>query len=122
LAQQRDVGMVGRQSKAPGALPQAIFDLAQKEGSTDAPEAADAAEVELALADLVSDANGEVVIFNDSGFRTLALHTDSTVAAEGRVGAHITASGEDVTGFNYVTFESGVTVYFQEGLDLIVAK
>jgi Flp pilus assembly secretin CpaC len=125
LAQQRDVGMVGRQSKAPGALPQAIFDLAQKKGSADAPEAAvaaDTAEVELALADLVSDANGEVVIFNDSGFRTLALHTDSAVAAEGRVGAHITASGEDVTGFNYVTFENGVTVYFQEGLDLIVVK
>ena len=125
MAQQRDVGMARHQSKAPGALPQAIVDLAQRDGSAAGPETAPAAgvaEVELALADLVSDANGEVVIFNDSGFRTLALHTESAVVADGRVGAHVTASGEDVSGFNYVAFENGVKVYFQEGLDLIVTK
>lgn len=117
--------MVRHQSKAPGALPQAIVDLAQKDGGAAGPETAPVAgvaEVELALADLVSDANGEVVIFNDSGFRTLALHTESAVVADGRVGAHVTASGEDVSGFNYVAFENGVKVYFQEGLDLIVTK
>lgn len=117
--------MVGHQSKAPGALPQAVIDLAQKEDRVAGPEAAavaGTAEVELALADLVSDAKGEVVIFNDSGFRTLALHTDAAVVADGRAGAHVTASGEDVSGFNYVAFENGVTVYFQEGLDVIVAK
>jgi hypothetical protein len=32
----------------------------------------------------------------------------------------VTAGGEDVSGFNYVTFGNGVTVYFQEGLNLIV--
>lgn len=125
MAQLRDVEMVGHQSKAPGALPQAIVDLAQRDGRGAGAEAgavAGAAEVELALTDLVSDANGEVVIFNDSGFRTLALHTDAAVVADGRVGAHVTAGGEDVSGFNYVTFENGMTVYFQEGLDLIVAK
>ncbi|MGH6898059.1 MAG: hypothetical protein ACREJ5_16180 [Geminicoccaceae bacterium] len=81
-----------------------------------------AVEVELALADFVSDTNGEVVIFNDSGFRTLALHTDSVVVAGGQAHSHVTAGGEDVSGFNYVTFDNGVTVYFPEGLDLILEK
>jgi uncharacterized protein (DUF362 family) len=79
-----------------------------------------AAEVQLALADLVSDANGEVVVFNDSGFRTMAIRTEAAVTAEGRVQRHVTASGEDVSGFNYVTFDNGVTLYYPDGLDLIL--
>ena len=77
-------------------------------------------EIELTLSDLVGDANGEVVIFNDSGFRTLAIRTQAAVVAEGQTAKHVTASGEDVSGFNYVTFENGVTLYFPEGLDLIL--
>lgn len=119
--------MVGHQSKASGVrsdLPQSVIDLAQGDERAVQSEAAIAgsAEVELALADLLSDTNGEVVFFNDSGFRTLALHTDSAVVADGRTQTHVTASGEDVSGFNYLTFENGVTVYFQEGLDVIVEK
>jgi hypothetical protein len=117
--------MVDHHSKSSGArshLPQAAIDLA-REGEPavgcEAPSAG-AAEVELELADLVSDANGEVVIFNDSGFRTLALHTDLAVVGGGQARRHVTAGGEDVSGFNYVTFGNGVTVYFQEGLNLIV--
>lgn len=118
--------MVGHHSKASGArsdLPQAVIDLAQANEDTIDAEASvvGAAEVELALAELMSDANGEVVIFNDSGFRTLALRTDTAVVTEGQARAHVTAGGEDVSGFNYVTFENGLTVYFQVGLDLIVA-
>lgn len=79
------------------------------------------ADVELAMEDLVSDANGEVVIFNDSGFRTLALHTESTVVARGQRERHVTAGGEDVSGFRFVTFDNGLTLYFDEGLSLIVA-
>jgi hypothetical protein len=127
MAQQRDVGMVGHHSKGSGAranLLQAVIDLAHDGERAVGAEAlaVGAAEVELALADLVSDANGEVVIFNDSGFRTLALHTSSAVVADGKVHAHVTAGGEDVSGFHFVTFENGVTVYFREGLDLIVNK
>ncbi len=76
--------------------------------------------LELALSDLISDANGEVVLFNDSGFRTLALSTEQTVVADGQAKAHVTASGEDVSGFNFVTFDNGVTLYFQDGLDVIL--
>jgi hypothetical protein len=125
MPQQRDLGMVDHPSKASGTrsnLPQAAIDLAREGERAVGSEAqsAGAAEVELALADLVSDANGEVVIFNDSGFRTLALHTDLAVVGGGQARRHVTAGGEDVSGFNYVTFGNGVTVYFQEGLNLIV--
>jgi hypothetical protein len=127
MVQPRDVGMVDHRSKASGVrsqLPQAVTDLAQGVEPPVGAEAStlDAAEVQLALADLLSDANGEVVIFNDSGFRTLALHTDAAVVDGGRARRHVTAGGDDVSGFNYVTFDSGVTVYFPEELNLIVAK
>jgi hypothetical protein len=117
--------MVDHRSKGSGAradLPQAVIDLAHdRERAVGAESSLEgAAEVELALADLMADANGEVVIFNDSGFRTLSLHSKLAVTADGKVQTHVTAGGEDVSGFHYVTFENGVTVYFQEGLDLIV--
>jgi hypothetical protein len=82
--------------------------------------ASDVAEVELALADLVSDARGEIVFYNDSGFRSLAVRTDRAVVDEGRAGAHVTAAGEDVSGFKFVTFDNGLTLYFEAGLDLIL--
>jgi hypothetical protein len=82
--------------------------------------AAPAAEVELAMADLVSDDNGEIVFCNDSGFRSLAIRTDSGIVADGRADAHLTAAGDDVSGFNYVKFENGLTLFYEEGLELIV--
>lgn len=79
-----------------------------------------AAEMELSLSDLISDERGEVVLFNDSEFRTLALRADVGVVAKGLAARHVTAGGEDVTGFHFVTFENGVTLYYQKGLELIV--
>lgn len=75
---------------------------------------------ELSLADLVSDDDGEIVFFNDSGFRTLSIETDATVVSKGQATDHKTAAGEDVSGFHYVTFENGLTLYFEEGLDLLL--
>lgn len=74
----------------------------------------------LSLADLVSDDNGEIVFFNDSGFHTLAIETEAEVVSSGQATTHRTAAGEDVSGFNYVTFENGLTLYFEEGLDLLL--
>jgi hypothetical protein len=82
--------------------------------------AAMAAEVELALSDLVGDANGEVVFFNDSGLRRLAITTDATVVANGSAAAHRTAAGQDVSGFRFVTFDNGLTLYYQTGLDVVL--
>ena len=42
------------------------------------------------------------------------------VVAEGEAGRHQTAAGEDVTGFRYITFEGGLKLYYQPGLDLIL--
>lgn len=83
-------------------------------------EVATGAEVELALADLVGDANGEIVFFNDSGFRSLAIRTDRQVVADGQAGAHVTAAGDNVSGFQFVTFDNGLTLYFETGLHLIL--
>lgn len=74
----------------------------------------------LALADLIQDENGEVVLFNDSGLRSLGISTDAGVTAEGEVGYYVTAAGEDVTGFRYLTFDNGLKLFYQPGLDLIL--
>jgi hypothetical protein len=81
-----------------------------------------AAEVELAMADRVSDDNGEIVFCNDSGFRSLAIRTPSQIIANGQAAAHVTAAGEDVSGFRYVTFDNGLTLFYEEGLHLIVSS
>jgi hypothetical protein len=78
--------------------------------------------VELALSDLMQDAGGEVVLYNDSGMRALGLVAEAAVVGEGEASAHVTASGDDVTGFKYVSFANGMTLYYQEGLDLIVRQ
>ncbi len=77
---------------------------------------------ELALSDLISDDNGEIVFFNDSGFSTLSIETEAVVVSRGQTTTHRTAAGEDVSGFNYVTFENGLTLYFEEGLDLLLSN
>ena len=103
-------------------VPPAMVDLAQGDeaGIGDDAFITDAAEAELTLSDLVGDANGEVVIFNDSGLRTLSIQTRAAVVAKGEAAKHVTAGGEDVSGFKYVTFDNGVTLYFPDGLDLIL--
>jgi hypothetical protein len=78
------------------------------------------APVMLALDDLVRDQNGEVVLFNDSGLRALALSTSIPVIDEGTAGRHVTAAGENVSGFRYVAFANGLRLYHQQDLDLIV--
>lgn len=79
-------------------------------------------EAEIALDDLISDDNGEIVFFNDSGFRTLSIATKSSVISDGKASDHKTATGEDVSGFSYVTFDNGLTLYFEEGLDLLLPQ
>ncbi len=76
--------------------------------------------VTLALADLVQDSNGEIVLFNDSNLRRLALVTSASELARGQAPHHVTAAGENVTGFAYVTFDNGVTLYYEPKLELVV--
>ena len=110
-------------SDARSDLPKAVIDLARDDGAAIDREASGTeGEGELVLADVVCDANGEAVVFNDSGLRTLAIRTEAAVAAEGRAQQHVTAGGEDVSGFSYVRFDNGVTLYYPEGLDLILDR
>lgn len=80
------------------------------------------AEVVLALSDLILDANREVVLFNDSGLRSIAVEADAAVVAEGQAGRHVTAAGEDVSGFRYLAFDSGLKLYYQPGLNLVLVR
>jgi hypothetical protein len=78
------------------------------------------ADVTLAIGELIQDANGEVVLFNDSQLRSLALSSDAHLVAEGMADQHVTAAGDDVSGYKYMTFANGLTLYFDPGLDVIV--
>jgi len=72
------------------------------------------------LADLVQDSNGEIVLFNDSHLPALAVRADSRPVETGAVGAHVTAAGEDVSGYRFVAFGDGTKIYYQDSLDLLV--
>ena len=93
-------------------LPAAMDSLRQEHG--------DEPPLMLALSDLVHDQDGEVVLFNDSGLRALAISTATRVIEEGEAGRHVTAAGEDVSGFRYLAFANGLRLYYQPDLDLIV--
>lgn len=72
------------------------------------------------LADLVQDSNGEIVLFNDSHLPALAVRADSRPVETGAVGSHVTAAGEDVSGYRFVAFGDGTKIYYQDSLDLLV--
>jgi hypothetical protein len=74
----------------------------------------------LSLEDIVSDGNGEVVLLNDAGLTHLAIATDASVVTRGVALDHTVATGQDVGGFEYVTFATGVTLYYPEGVELAV--
>lgn len=74
----------------------------------------------LELTDLVSDSNGEIVLFNDSHLPALALRTESAPIEAGEMGSHVTAAGDDVTGYRYVAFNDGTKLIFQDSVDLVI--
>ena len=66
--------------------------------------------VMLELADLLPDASGEVVLFADDEL-PVNIVTDQSISEVGIAEAHVTATGVDVTGLHFYSFESGLTVY-----------
>lgn len=64
----------------------------------------------LDLGDLLPDQAGEVVLMGD-GDIPFSIHTTVPVTAAGIADAHITASGVDVTGQHFYSFEGGITLY-----------
>ncbi len=74
----------------------------------------------LALSDLIADRDGEVVLFNDSNMPVLTLLTTQRPVARGVVEAHVTASGIDVAGYNFVAFGNGLTLYYPRDMQLVI--
>jgi len=104
-----DLGGLFSDEEALSSLGQTLGDVAEVTG-----------RLVLRLEDLIEDDNGEVVLFNDSHVPGLALATDAKLVARGQIQDHITVTGEDVSGYKFLSFETGTTIYFSDSLDLTV--
>jgi hypothetical protein len=74
----------------------------------------------LRLDDMLADSNDEIVLLADSGQGQLALATDAEVVATGTAGDHVTADGQDVGGFAFITFATGMTLFYPDDVELAV--
>ncbi len=81
-------------------------------GLSDIASDADDDTMVLTLDDLFPDENGEVVISSADGV-PINLVASLPVDQSGVAEPHVTAAGIDVSGLNFRTFESGLTVYFE---------
>lgn len=90
-----------------------------EEGNRAAPDAASETLV-LPLAALMPDAEGNIALIEGLGGAPIAIATDKEVAETGRAGADARAGGLNVSGYRFVRFRSGVTLYFPDGTDLAV--
>lgn len=72
--------------------------------------------ITLDLQDLLPDSGGEIVI--RSAGLGLTVNTSQTVIAAGMSDAHVTASGEDVSGYRYYQLDSGLRLYYDADLTL----
>jgi hypothetical protein len=76
----------------------------------------------LPLRGLQPDANGNVVLLDDAGSTAVGVITREKVTLSGMVDRHVTAGGIDVTGFCFVRFESGVTLYYPVDTDMVITS
>jgi hypothetical protein len=74
--------------------------------------------LELALADLLPDTAGEVVVSAGDGV-ALRLKSELPLRDSGVCEEHVTVTGVDVTGLYYYSFVGGVTVYSPEDIEVL---
>ena len=79
-------------------------------GAPSLAEDLNADSVLLELDDLLPDPQGEVVLFTGDDVSVNIL-TKESITGFGVAEEHVTATGVDVTGLNFYSFESGLTVY-----------
>ena len=72
----------------------------------------------LSMGDIVTDDSGACVLGVDGPKISVVLQTDDTVVAEGAADDFASAAGHDVSGHSFMTFASGVTLYFPPDLDI----
>jgi hypothetical protein len=67
----------------------------------------------LTLRDLMPDSGGEVAI-QSFGVPAVGIEASEAIAvtSSGTIGSHVTAAGEDVSGYRFYAFDNGVTLYF----------
>ena len=97
----------------PDVLVASPDDILELDVATEAGRTAAGASIEplsLELSDLLPDEAGEVVLLGGAEV-PLSIHAAEAVTAEGIAETHVTASGVDVTGLHYYSFESGITLY-----------
>jgi hypothetical protein len=68
-------------------------------------------QLALSLDDLLPDANGNVVLFNDAGVTEMSIVSERPVVDTGIAGEEVAADIGDVTGMAYYSFDSGPTLY-----------
>lgn len=74
----------------------------------------------LSMADLLPDANGDVVLFSESGPMAVNITTDERITDTGTADHYVTSAGIDVSGYHFYTFEAGLTIYYPDDIDLLV--
>ena len=73
----------------------------------------------LTLDDLLPDESGEVVLFAGQDL-PVSLMTSEELTLTGIADVHVTATGHDVTGLHFYSFEGGITVY--SPIDLLIVN
>lgn len=77
--------------------------------------------VVLPLASLAPDAGGEIVLTSQAGLNAITIATSEAVVRSGIVPyRRLTASGIDVSGYRFLGFESGLTLYYPQRVTLTV--
>jgi hypothetical protein len=79
-------------------------------GGTSPADDPDSDSVVLERGDLLPDSSGEVVLFMGEDV-SVNIMTHETITGFGIADPHVTASGVDVTGLHFYSFEGGLTVY-----------
>ena len=65
----------------------------------------------LRMNELLPDSGGEVVLLDDAG-EGFAIVTQDHISGQGVAELHVTASGLDVNGFSFTSFDSGITIFY----------
>jgi len=88
------------------------------DGSLPAPGNADDYLV-LRMDELLPDSGGEVVLMDDVG-EGFAIVTQDHISGQGVAEPHVTASGLDVNGYSFTSFDSGITIFYPTESKLLV--
>jgi hypothetical protein len=75
------------------------------------PTDVDDSRFRLAVDDLIAGSADEVVLFNDSAVREVVLESAEPPVDKGDVDTHVTADGVDVSGFTFLRFSDGLTLF-----------